>query len=65
MVREGMRYLNYTNNYGVKALLKVNKIHTINQENIYKLSNKIISSISCKRYIDNARIAVELLQLKV
>ncbi|EDK35143.1 DHH family phosphoesterase [Clostridium kluyveri] len=60
MVREGMRYLNYTNNYGVKALLKVNKIHTINQENICELSNKIISSISCKRYIDNARIAVEL-----
>lgn len=60
MVREGMRCLNYTNNYGVKALLKINKVHIINQKSIYELSNKIISSMSCKRYIDNARIAVEL-----
>ena len=60
MVREGMRCLSYTNNYGIKASLKVNKIHTITKENIYELSNKMVSSIGCKRYIDNARIAVEL-----
>lgn len=60
MVREGMHYLNCTNNYGVKALLKVNKIYDITRENICKLSNNIVSSISSRRYIDNARIAVEL-----
>ncbi|MFL0194387.1 DHH family phosphoesterase [Clostridium sp. WILCCON 0269] len=60
MVKEGIQCINYTNNYGVKALMKVNKINSMNEEKMCEFSNKIISSIRSKRYIDNARIAVEL-----
>ncbi|WP_406547899.1 DHH family phosphoesterase [Clostridium ljungdahlii] len=60
MVNEGMYYLKCTNNYGVRALLKVNDISSVNIENVRELSNKMMCSIKNKRYIDNARIAVEL-----
>ena len=60
MVDEGMYYLKCTNNYGVRALLKVNNISSVNMENVCELSNKMMCSIKNKRYIDNARIAVEL-----
>ncbi|MEY8000334.1 DHH family phosphoesterase [Clostridium sp. Mt-5] len=60
MVNHGMYYINYTNNYGVKALLKVNNISNVNRENICNLSSGMMCSIKNKRYIDNARITVEL-----
>lgn len=60
MVNQGIYQLHYTNNYGFKALLKTHKIVNINKENISRLSNNIIPSTKNKRYVDNARIAVEL-----
>lgn len=64
IVNNGIYHLNYTNNYGFKALLKVYKIVNINKESIYKLAHTVIPSIkntlNNRRYIDNARIAVEL-----
>lgn len=64
IVNSGIYHLNYTNNYGCKALLKVYKIVNINKESIYRLANNIIPSmkntVNNKRFVDNARIAVEL-----
>ncbi|NMM61213.1 delta(24)-sterol C-methyltransferase [Clostridium sp. P21] len=60
MISQGMYHLNYTNNYGLKALIKIHKIVNINKESIYKLAYNIIPSSKSKRTVDNARIAVEL-----
>lgn len=60
IVNEGIQHLNYTNNYGFKALLKVYKIANINKESIYNLSHNIIPSVKNRRSVNNARIAVEL-----
>lgn len=60
MVEEGVEHFNYTNNHGLKALLKVYDINNINLDNIYKLAKSIIPSMKCRRTVDNARIAVEL-----
>jgi single-stranded DNA-specific DHH superfamily exonuclease len=60
MVNQGMYCINYTDNYGLKALLKINGISNVNRESIYELSNRMTCSIKNKRYIDNASIIVEL-----
>lgn len=61
MVDHGIYHLMYTNNYGFKALLKVHNIKKVNRESIFKLSNSMTPSANkSNRYIDNARIAVEL-----
>lgn len=60
MVNQGMYHLNYTNNYGFKALIKVYNIKTINKENMYRLAHSIMPSMKNRRYADNARIAIEL-----
>ncbi|MDW8799915.1 DHH family phosphoesterase [Clostridium sp. A1-XYC3] len=60
IVNQGIHHLNYTNNYGFKALLKVHKISSINKESIYRLAHNIIPSVKNRRCVDNARIAVEL-----
>jgi single-stranded DNA-specific DHH superfamily exonuclease len=61
MLDQGIYHLKHTNNYGFKALMKVYNIKDINRESIYRLSNSLTSSTSISnRYIDNARIAVEL-----
>jgi single-stranded DNA-specific DHH superfamily exonuclease len=64
IVNRGIYHLNYTNNYGFKALLKVYKITNIKKESMYRLSHNIIplmkNVMKNKRCLDNARIAVEL-----
>jgi single-stranded DNA-specific DHH superfamily exonuclease len=60
MVNQGIYCINYTNNYGVRAMLKVNNISNANKKSICDLSSKMMCSIKNKRYIDNARITVEL-----
>jgi single-stranded DNA-specific DHH superfamily exonuclease len=60
MVNQGIYCINYTNNYGVRAMLKVNDISNVNRKSICELSSKMMCSIKNKRYIDNARITVEL-----
>lgn len=60
MVEEGLLHFNCTNNYGLKALLKVYNINSMDVFNIYDLAQNIISPMKCRRTVDNARIAVEL-----
>jgi single-stranded DNA-specific DHH superfamily exonuclease len=49
-----------TNNYGIKALLKINNISKMNMETVAKLVNVVIPLKDSPRNMDNARIAVEL-----
>lgn len=60
MVSQGMYHLNYTNNYGLKALIKIHNIVNINKESICKLAYNIVPASKGRRNVDNARIAVEL-----
>lgn len=60
IVNDGIHHLNYTNNYGFRALIKIHKIVNLNKESIYRLTYNIIPSIKNRRCVDNARIAVEL-----
>lgn len=60
MVTQGMYHLNYTNNYGFKALIKTYDVAAINKENIHTLAHNIMPSMKNRRYVDNARIAIEL-----
>lgn len=60
MIDEGIYHMNYTNNYGLKALIKVNNIKYINLESAHKLVNSIMPCWSSSRGLDNARITVEL-----
>lgn len=60
MVSQGMYHLNYTNNYGLKALIKIHNIVSINKESICKLAYNIVPVSKSRRNVDNARIAVEL-----
>lgn len=61
MIDEGIYHMNYTNNYGLKALIKVNNIKYINLESANKLVSSIMPRWNSSRGLDNARITVELL----
>lgn len=56
----GLEYLAATNNYGIKALIKINNFRKIDEKAVVKLSESVISAKSVVGRIDNARIAVEL-----
>lgn len=60
IVDVGLEHLSDTNNYGIKALMKINNFTNINYDMAVKLSDSIISAKSVAERIDNARIAVEL-----
>jgi len=60
IIDQGIYKLNFTNNYGLRALIKVNKIDHIDKKNAYKLLGSIIPCNSSSRALDNARITVEL-----
>ncbi|MDP4145561.1 MAG: DHH family phosphoesterase [Bacillota bacterium] len=60
MVEEGICHLFSTNNYGIKALIKINKAVDINEATAYKLAFTVIPTINAVGRMDNAKIAVEL-----
>ncbi|WP_373898563.1 DHH family phosphoesterase [Haloimpatiens sp. FM7315] len=57
---EGINKLRVTNNYGIKALMKVHKISNIDVNTIYKLVSTAIPTVNPIGRMDNARIVVEL-----
>lgn len=59
-VIEGVKRLKVTNNYGLKALMKVHKIFKIDIKTIYKLVTTAIPTVNPVGKMDNARIVVEL-----
>lgn len=60
IINEGMRHILKTNNYGIKALLKVHNIKEISIESIETLVQSITPTSNAIGKMDNARIAVEL-----
>jgi single-stranded DNA-specific DHH superfamily exonuclease len=60
IVNEGLKHLSKTNNYGIKALMKVQNISDINIENSLSLVFSVTPTINAIGKMDNARIAVEL-----
>ncbi|QAT39501.1 DHH family phosphoesterase [Clostridium sp. JN-9] len=59
IVDECIYHLNYTNNYGLRALMKVNHISKIDYNSVEQLTKSIVSETYFKK-TDNARITVEL-----
>ena len=60
IVEHGIYHLNYTNNYGLKAVLKVNKVEKIDYNAVEGIIKSTLSSVNNARGVDNARIMVEL-----
>ena len=60
IVDQGIHHLNYTNNYGLKAIMKINKVEDINLNAVEKFINSTLNSVNNARGVDNARIMVEL-----
>lgn len=59
--KDGIYQVNNTNNYGIKALIKVNNLNEINEKNIDKLIDSIVPTVNPVGKMDNAKIVVELL----
>lgn len=60
IVEEGMHRLKQTNNYGLKAIMKANKVESVNSSVVENIIDNGHSSMSNLRGVDNARIMVEL-----
>lgn len=59
IIDEGIYHLNYTNNYGLKALMKIHHIGKIDYNSVEMISKSIVPETFPIK-ADNARIAVEL-----
>lgn len=59
-VEAGIEQLHHTNNYGIRALLKIHEISKINLMNISRLIYTLIPTINAVGSMDNAKIVVEL-----
>lgn len=60
IVDAGLYQLSYTNNYGIKALMKINRITNINIENVCDFTEIIIPESSSLKIANDSRIVVEL-----
>ena len=60
IISMGLSHLSRTKNYGIKALLKINKIEKITLDQISNLVNQINPSNNLRNKTNNARIIVEL-----
>lgn len=60
IVHDGIIHIGDTNNYGIKALMKIKKLRKINYNTAVQIANSIILDDDSMRKMDNARIAVEL-----
>jgi single-stranded-DNA-specific exonuclease RecJ len=60
LVSEGIKHLGRTNNYGIKALLKIHDVSEVSLEEALKLVFAVTPTINAVGKMDNARIAVEL-----
>ncbi|WP_010233512.1 DHH family phosphoesterase [Clostridium arbusti] len=56
----GINHIATTNNYGIKALMKINNLNEINNTTAFRLASSIISMRIVEGRVDNARIAIEL-----
>lgn len=61
IIKEGMKYLINTNNYGLRAIMDFYKIQEMNQDCINKIIQVITPTINAVTMNDNAKIIIELL----
>ncbi|MBP1889597.1 single-stranded DNA-specific DHH superfamily exonuclease [Clostridium moniliforme] len=60
-LKEGKKFLDNTNNIGLRAIIKFNDIEELDDNNIEKMINLITPTTSAVGMINNARIVLELL----
>lgn len=60
LIQKGIYYLSNSNNYGIKAITKLNNITDINYETVIKISSIIMPKVNAVGRMDDARIVVEL-----
>lgn len=60
-IKEGMKFLINTNNYGLRSIMDFYNMIVINDESINKIIDVITPTINVVTMTDNARIIIELL----
>lgn len=60
-LKEGKKFLENTNNYGLRAIIDYYDIKNMNDEDIEQIINVITPKINAVKIMDNARIIIELL----
>lgn len=61
IIKEGMKFLINTNNYGLRSIMEAYNMISINEESIDKIIDVITPTINVVTMMDNARIIIELL----
>ena len=61
ILKEGRKFLNNTNNYGLRAIMNYHNMIHMDDECILKIINLITPTINAVTIMDNARIIIELL----
>lgn len=61
IIKEGMKFLINTNNYGLRSIMEAYNMISINEESIDKIIDVITPTINVVTMTDNARIIIELL----
>lgn len=61
IIKEGKKFLNNTNNYGLRSIMNYYDITEMNDECMIKIIELITPTINVVRIMDNARIIIELL----
>ena len=61
ILKEGRKFLNNTNNYGLRAIMNYHNMINMDDECILKIINLITPTINAVTIMDNARIIIELL----
>lgn len=61
IIKEGMKFLINTNNYGLRAIMDFYDMHEMNNECIDKIIEVITPTINAVTMNDNAKIIIELL----
>ncbi|MBU3191685.1 DHH family phosphoesterase [Clostridium bowmanii] len=60
IAERGMKQLENTNNYGIRALMKTHSIVSINKDTVSKLALTVMPTVNPVGRMDNAKIVVEL-----
>ena len=61
ILKEGMKFLVNTNNYGLRAIMDAYNMREIDDEAVSQIIDLITPSINVVTMMDNARIIIELL----
>ena len=60
MLEKGMYYLSISNNYGINAIIKINKVNPMDYNSLKSLASIVMPKINAVGRMDDAKIVVEL-----